>query len=112
LNGQLVWPFSFLGAFMNKYSDLLFKAADLLDERGWTVGAYQNKKGQLCLLGALCEARNFVPTPWGALDELLMFLERDLLEPSSCFSTLIAFNDRDLTSKEEAVDFLIAAAYF
>lgn len=94
---------------MNKYSDLLFKAADLLDERGWTVGAFENKKGQMCLLGALCEARNFIPTSWGGLHELVMFLECEVLKASSA---LIGFNDRVLTSKEEAVDFLIAAAYF
>jgi len=42
-------------------SDVLNKAADLIEERGWAQGAYENASGGLCVLGAIRKAADLDP---------------------------------------------------
>ncbi len=40
-----------------KTSEVLYKAIDILHERGWTQDVYENAEGNVCSLGAIDSAR-------------------------------------------------------
>lgn len=97
-------------------ADILDRAADLIEERGWHQGWYVNDCGQLCIRGAMLVAVGIEPPqkdmPWPdhsgeanaswqeATDEMDEYLD-DLAE---------RWNDAPERTKEEVVSTLRAAA--
>lgn len=45
--------------------EVLLRAADLLEQRGWCKGTVQNEAGHICSLQAICLAAGSDHTEWG-----------------------------------------------
>lgn len=89
------------------------RVRDYIDEHGWCQNRYQNKKGQVCLSGAVSRAI-------GGLDGDLLshqdgvialrtwaFLQDQVQEiTGDPHAMLYQYNDRVMTSKQEVLDFL------
>lgn len=71
-----------------------WKAAKLLEKKGWCQGEFENKKGEHCMLGALGLRR----TP----EELRQFLPEE--------EVAVTFNDTPGRTIEEVIDVLVGVA--
>lgn len=94
---------------------VFLRAIDIINERGWTKGAYHRTKeyisnslGRLspgyCLVGACSEAAN----P-GVLEKVNMFEgshEYRLLTQACRYWSPTAYNDKITTSKDDVIDIL------
>jgi hypothetical protein len=94
--------------------EVLCRAAEVLEERGWTTGDYVDEYGQVCLVAACMLAVGehvnpddlpHVPTlAQAALDQLAAHLGFDE------FFEVATWNDEECGSKNQAVAVLRAAA--
>ncbi|SRR5258708_580819 len=46
---------------LKRYQELLLRAADIIEEKGWARGEWQTNSGAVCLLGAMGIAHNGRP---------------------------------------------------
>jgi hypothetical protein len=92
--------------------EVLRKAVEILDERGWHQGYYRHiPTGRLCSIGACAEALDVnpsEPTPmfnrvWTFLDD---YVERKFERPGS----FVAWQDKDGRTVDEVKALLLAAA--
>lgn len=88
-------------------NESLIKAAEYIDEHGWTQGAHQDEDGKVCLLGSL-EA---VGVCVGGYENFktLQHLQK-FVQVKHYARSIPVFNDYVLTSAEEASKALREAA--
>lgn len=99
-----------------KNSEIFYKAADLIDERGLSKGRYVQPGGQLCAIGALALARNGHVNPFLAPDNLFdvsAILEKYLDEKNlvnkkvmritAAIGKIPVWNDDGFRTQEEVV---------
>ena len=103
----------------NRYGRIARRAADIIDERGWTQGREIDREtGQVCLLGAARLAIS--PIPYFAQDEIVCDLStrfgtwmtehypeiENIPFRSAFWPSMPMWNDSVFTSKEETVGWL------
>jgi hypothetical protein len=82
--------------------EILDRAADIIDDRGWCQNHFQNDLGEVCVLGALNHAvypvlTCFVPLDCGKLEPVGNFLR---------IPRLPSWNDHTCKNRYEATEFL------
>lgn len=96
-------------------ADILDRAADLIEERGWNQGWYVNECGGLCAVGAMYTAAG-VELPVGAeFPDIPDEVSNAVLRAFRVFGDHVkrlasAWNDAPGRTKEEVVSTLRAAA--
>lgn len=96
--------------------EVLFEAARVLDERGWTQGAYTGDGNSVCMMGALKQVLWGAADrePWGADINAEVKRTRKILrviKGQGFLATSVPdFNDHCATTKEECVKILMEAA--
>ncbi len=102
--------------------ELLLKAADLIEERGWAQNAFQNDQGNLCIVGALNSVlygNAYAVSPIIGSDlvnknQKLLVKAQELLikilNKDNQIKNLYSWNDLLSTSKEEVISILKKAS--
>ena len=95
-------------------SEILDRAADLIEERGWTQGWYCGPTGELCAAGAMFVAIGLRPAGWTAPEHpahrrAMVAFERHLMDTFDYFGAH-NWNDEPGRTQAEVVNALRAAA--
>jgi hypothetical protein len=89
------------------WQEFLLKAADLLEEKGWTQGSYWLKSGEMCLMGAMGRTLDKDRTTYGG--EPSVMAEQKLTALTGGYG-IVGWNDKVCQSKAQAVQLLRDAA--
>lgn len=85
---------------MDTLDVILDRAADLIQERGWTQEKYQNNKGGLCIVGAInTAAGNPVHSSQGIID--ISWFENFIARDKFTGNAQIAVNYNDHVAKDK-----------
>lgn len=94
-------------------SQILFKAAQILERDGWCKGISLNSSGQMCAGGAIARAHHGDADHWDAASEETM---RDFMRiidgsaPEYPTSRISAWNNAAERTAEEVIDALVIAS--
>lgn len=88
-------------------ADILEKAAEVLDARGWCQGHYQDDQGQLCAVGAIRVA-TWGTARWDHSNAVEYLASRMAQEAMSAHlgveDIAVGWNDRPGRTKDEVID--------
>ncbi len=87
---------------LDQVGKVMYRAADLLEERGWCRNTLWNEKGEMCILGAIQTVANIS-------DGVEKRLSRYLGVP---FFNMVKWNNDICSSKEEVITLLREAATY
>ena len=83
-----------------KSSELLRKAIQIIEERGWCQKEYENNSGQVCMIGAIHIAYDADKMLFHTYDSALTAVY------GVCWAHPISFNDAESTTKEQVIEVL------
>jgi hypothetical protein len=89
-------------------NEALMKAAEYIDEHGWTIGNYWDLDGRVCLVGAL---RRVTMDDGSQYAPAYCLLERFLCLVKNC-PDILTYNDQCINDGAEASKILREAAEF
>jgi hypothetical protein len=91
------------------WQEILLKAADLIESRGWTRYQFENSEGSLCMIGAMRVAVYGSTSLNSPAENELIMADNKLAGFLGCHVS--AWNDRGAVSKEEVIAKLREAAH-